>query len=318
MRIAELDFLKGVAIICVVIGHVHLFTFPRGGYDEMCYEFIYSFHMPLFMFISGFLAIKTPPPTLTTSEFVTKGVIISKFKRLVIPCVFWQIITHVIRNDFSIHNVIDEYWYLKCLFVYVLLFNVICLFCKKDLALLICLLITFILPGCWNLCFMFPFFMLGAFFKSYNIFEMINKKYFIFLLFSCLFYFILYLFWNGEMSVDRSRFRLFRYTSTYYYDLYCLFFRTILGTSAILLFYSLSHIILKKYKMNLLKNIGQYSLEIYLTHSIFVYLFRDVYLGFGKNVNIVILSIIIVAISYLSSYMFNRIPFVGKFFMGRA
>ena len=42
-----IDFLKGIGIILVVIGHV--------SQNERINDFIYSFHMPLFFFISGFL-----------------------------------------------------------------------------------------------------------------------------------------------------------------------------------------------------------------------------------------------------------------------
>ena len=57
-RIEELDVLKGVAIICVVIGHVHLFAPPQGDPEDWTYKVIYSFHMPLFMTISGLLSAK--------------------------------------------------------------------------------------------------------------------------------------------------------------------------------------------------------------------------------------------------------------------
>ena len=39
-RIGELDFLKGIAIICVVVGHVHLFSQPPGGAEDWTYRVI--------------------------------------------------------------------------------------------------------------------------------------------------------------------------------------------------------------------------------------------------------------------------------------
>lgn len=47
-RIAFIDRMKGLAIILVVIGHL-----LKTGEDGVLYQFIYSFHMPLFMFLSG-------------------------------------------------------------------------------------------------------------------------------------------------------------------------------------------------------------------------------------------------------------------------
>ncbi|TGX80318.1 hypothetical protein E5358_13245 [Palleniella muris] len=53
MRIQYVDRLKGLAIILVVMGHVGGFCFQEGV--EMLSRFVGSFHMPLFMFLSGFV-----------------------------------------------------------------------------------------------------------------------------------------------------------------------------------------------------------------------------------------------------------------------
>lgn len=54
-RIQFIDRLKGLAIILVVIGHLGL-----SQVNEGIVKFIYTFHMPLFMFLSG-IVIATPP-----------------------------------------------------------------------------------------------------------------------------------------------------------------------------------------------------------------------------------------------------------------
>ena len=46
-RIPWLDAVKGVGIICVILGHM---TIP-----ETLRQFVFSFHMPLFFFVSGYL-----------------------------------------------------------------------------------------------------------------------------------------------------------------------------------------------------------------------------------------------------------------------
>lgn len=52
-----IDSLKGIAILLVVIGHVIVAIF---GEEQAKYNLVfricYSFHMPLFMIISGFLS----------------------------------------------------------------------------------------------------------------------------------------------------------------------------------------------------------------------------------------------------------------------
>ncbi|MDK7740679.1 acyltransferase family protein, partial [Veillonella nakazawae] len=56
-RIVYIDALKAFAIILVVIGHLSAMC---GGGDNMIYEVIASFHMPLFLFLSGFVLKRIP------------------------------------------------------------------------------------------------------------------------------------------------------------------------------------------------------------------------------------------------------------------
>lgn len=53
-RINYIDRMKGMAILIVVLAHVFLFTF--GMSDSLVFKFCASFEMPLFMFVSGFVA----------------------------------------------------------------------------------------------------------------------------------------------------------------------------------------------------------------------------------------------------------------------
>lgn len=53
-RINYIDRMKGFAILVVVLAHVFLFTFDMG--DSLIFKFCASFEMPLFMFVSGFVA----------------------------------------------------------------------------------------------------------------------------------------------------------------------------------------------------------------------------------------------------------------------
>ena len=59
-RIFYVDALKCFVIFCVVYGHTLQWTCPGDAYfDDIVFSFIYSFHMPLFMTISGFFIGKT-------------------------------------------------------------------------------------------------------------------------------------------------------------------------------------------------------------------------------------------------------------------
>lgn len=57
-RLVYFDLLKLFAIYLVIIGHCVQYLLPTRPYDEPLYVYIYSFHMPLFMMISGFFSYK--------------------------------------------------------------------------------------------------------------------------------------------------------------------------------------------------------------------------------------------------------------------
>lgn len=76
-RDLSLDFMKGFAIFLVVLGHVLQYT--SGVEHHPFRDFIYSIHMPLFFFVSGFLASKK----LGTKQNILFYV--NKKSRLILP-----------------------------------------------------------------------------------------------------------------------------------------------------------------------------------------------------------------------------------------
>ena len=69
-RIEYIDLIKGVGIILVLLGHLPI--------NETLHMQIYSFHMPLFMFISGLVAFNR-------SDYGFWSYFKQKFFRLLIP-----------------------------------------------------------------------------------------------------------------------------------------------------------------------------------------------------------------------------------------
>lgn len=53
-RDLRFDTLKGFLILSVVFGHFFLYDATHEGLSEVMVNFFYSFHMPLFVFVSGF------------------------------------------------------------------------------------------------------------------------------------------------------------------------------------------------------------------------------------------------------------------------
>lgn len=88
LRISYIDQLKGIAILLVVLGHVIGYNNCE---DSFLWRFIYSFHMPLFMFISGYVA----QMTFRIERFgwnETISFLIKKLRTLLLPMVTWGVV----------------------------------------------------------------------------------------------------------------------------------------------------------------------------------------------------------------------------------
>lgn len=118
-RIVWIDTLKGFAILLVVMGHVCQMRFPISG--KWLADIIYSFHMPLFLFLSGLFARKAIE---AADNRQVKGYIIKKARQLLVPFAVWMILWCIFKGD-DITMFLDGgfiYWYLPTLFEFLILF----------------------------------------------------------------------------------------------------------------------------------------------------------------------------------------------------
>ena len=159
-RLLWLDFLKLMAIYLVVWGHVIRHCgLSINDWDSVC-GWIYSFHMPLFMSLSGFVSYKI---------LDGKYDVVKKFRQLIIPCVtLWVICMAVGHNE--------NFWYLKSLFACYTISSI--LYSLKVRykwiifisVCIICFPVTSRLPyvGTWKIDFMLPFFIMGLYLCKYR------------------------------------------------------------------------------------------------------------------------------------------------------
>jgi fucose 4-O-acetylase-like acetyltransferase len=87
-HIPEIDALKGLAILLVVLGHSIQYSNPTNFDSFFIFRFIYSFHMPLFMFLSGYVAKIIIGPQ--------QKMILKKFYNLGIPFFAWFFLDYFI------------------------------------------------------------------------------------------------------------------------------------------------------------------------------------------------------------------------------
>lgn len=122
-RLVEYDFCKGALILCVIWGHICMYT---SSYDYDGNEFTHImrlFQMPLFIFISGIFH-KIPQNTHEAKKQMLKVT-----KHIALPLLFWAGITlcclfvyNGYYKGFSIFHLLNLirssvsiYWYFVCL-----------------------------------------------------------------------------------------------------------------------------------------------------------------------------------------------------------
>ena len=128
-RILYIDRIKGLAIILVVVGH--LYTFSEATDGNLVNKFIGSFHMALFMFVSGFVAY------IQSDGGANRKRLVKRFLAYICPAFIisyaLSLYGYIILGSRDI-NMIDTltggYWYLKALAIFVCL-QAILIKCKR-------------------------------------------------------------------------------------------------------------------------------------------------------------------------------------------
>lgn len=117
-RDKTVDFLKGIAILLVVIGHFN--PVKQVG------NFIYSFHMPLFFFLSGITFWYSFGKKLNreNSKKLISEVLMKRVFSLCLPYVSWSVIRFGFWGD-SVSESFDRLWFLPTLFGITVIFTVV-------------------------------------------------------------------------------------------------------------------------------------------------------------------------------------------------
>lgn len=176
MRVKAFDVIKLFAIFLVLWGHSIQCLLSSNYYDEPVYRTIYSFHMPLFMMISGYFSLsslKLPP-----LEFLKK-----KFVQLILPVFSWVIVIGLFQfalnafhepSLFALHGtdavtyIVKGFyapyplWFLKtCFICFLLAYCGSHLKINKYLWMIITLVISQRIPHFVNVSVLYPCFLIG-------------------------------------------------------------------------------------------------------------------------------------------------------------
>lgn len=324
-RISYIDALRGLAIILVVEGHVREIGMGIGSYDSISSLMLYTFDLPLFFVISGYLAYRKIMPSREIYNAIWKKIIF-----LVIPAIVFRMYANIIehRDAFSpLFHGFGKYWFTITLFECFLIYYVFQLLIKNErlkfglLITLSFLSLSFLginstlgpsLLDSNHLFKYFYFFVIGIFAKRFHlIFERIMTnnifKSIVIIGFFCLLSLMDYSFWPSSLF-HLSRDIVLR----------------ILGTAFIIsVFMSNKDYFESNYLIvRLLKIVGRYSLPIYLLQYFFLPDFGSCLVVLHKldEVAIYLLSflytILIVSVCMAFIWMLKESPFVKKYILG--
>lgn len=125
IRIAYIDRLKGLCILAVIVGH--FIIWPLGLDDDYVTSFVTSFHMPIFMFLSGFVISSTP----NISKCIRK-IPQFIFPMLIVGALLTLFTGHPLK-DFIFSSTKSGYWYLWVLSIFYFLLSILSRNSNKSL-----------------------------------------------------------------------------------------------------------------------------------------------------------------------------------------
>ncbi len=239
------DYVKGVTILMVIVGHQIQYSTGSGVFfNDIIFKFIYSFHMPLFMFVSGFFFYNS------VNKHSSLKILKNKSIQLILPIITFTIVSFLLTDIYSFNSLLDNgskniskiitgqffnksilfvflknLWFLWVVF-YLNCFVIVVRTYLKDSILfyIFFFLILFFIPDyyiCNMFCFMYPFFITGYLLNKYGLFRSVfdhNKS---FVNFSIILLFvILLLFYNTNTYIYTTGYSIIGKNHQIIYDIH--------------------------------------------------------------------------------------------------
>ena len=177
-RIAYLDAVKLVTMYLVILGHVTQMMVQGWTVGEHLWKTIYSFHMPLFMMVSGFFVSQK----MLKLPFV--DMLKTKAMQLLLPAVTCTVVCciylYLVRDTVNYRDeIIGNSWFLKTLFVYYVFIWLLKRTKLNDwkLCALSCIFLFLIPKGSsLQVNLLWPYFWAGYFLKKHQVLDKIVGK----------------------------------------------------------------------------------------------------------------------------------------------
>lgn len=270
-----IDSLKGFAILLMVFGHLIQLTSIDSSYlSNPIYIFIYSFHMPLFIMISGFFFNKS------SNQRSLKNVINNRVVTVLLPYFSWTTIFIIIWFVLKGYNLnffelmlkyfntflfVSKLWFLWVLFICILLTS-LDIYIQKyigKISIVFLILFIYILPetemfALISIKYMFPFFILGYYYNKY--YNKLHKCIPYISGVSLLLYPIMLFFWKEENFSFIIDFK----------NMEPIIYKYVAAFSGILVIIFVFRKIHTQFQLNYFERIGKNSIAIYIISDYFV------------------------------------------------
>ncbi|WP_394157346.1 acyltransferase family protein [Bacillus altitudinis] len=274
----KLDNVKALLITLVVIGHLADFYVYTSTNMKFIYFFIYIFHMPLFIFLSGYF-IKT---TINGGRFKVEKVISYFLLYLLFEVIMYALFKYIFSVEetrFNTFNEIDAPWYLLAMSIWIILTYVLKQI--KPLFLVLLSVLSGILIGydsfvgdylvLSRVIVFFPFFLLGYYIDQNKFVTFLSSQKLRILSLMVLIISFLFVFFNIEYIYQFRGFLTGRNSyEVLKQPIYGGFYRMVFYLLAVILSTACLFIVSKS--KTIFTIIGQRTLQIYILHMPFIYI----------------------------------------------
>lgn len=320
-RIAYLDNLKAFTIFCVVLGHA-IQCYDTTGRMGGVYGAIYSFHMPLFMVISGYFLSKL-------LDMRIDRVVMRKARQLLMPVLSFSIVALCVslltRFDILRGQSFGQYvfggdmWFLKYLFASIVMACVSKLIFRNTVTAALVPAIILISVSRVGIFRIYPFLWLGF---CLNHYDYLVKRYVKALLpISFLLFAISLLFWNVEYDYPHYRWITVKDGVAFdWQDMAIVAYRFWIGATGSLFFITLFRLLGGSTRMMRAvgtRTLGIYCLQIYLLEHLSDYLPKPDFVGVASVIFVVLVAVVETALCCGVTMLLERNRYLALCFLGK-
>lgn len=351
-RLYYLDFLRIFSTFAVVLLHVAAQNWSKcelntlQWYSFNFYDSIVRWCVPIFIMISGALFLDNNKPV------TYKGIFKKNIFRIVVSMLFWSLIYvlySIIRfnlsfTEKSFYKIIEGHYHMWYIFAIIGLYLIVPILRKitedKRITkqfITLGVIFTFVIPRITNFIKLVDiksleqlntsltnmvkdmhfhltlgyvvYFVLGYYLMKYDVSKKVRSLFYVLGLLSVITIIISTNWYSNR--IDKP--------ATWFYEY--LSICTLITSVSIFLFakYVLSKIKLKKKTTSVILALSKYSFGVYLCHPLFISILKDYFelttVSFNPVLSVPVLTLLIFLLSLFVSFIFNKIPFINKYFI---